>query len=59
MYIWIVIYYYRTGDPLKLWFMVPKKIGRRTEYLKVFLNSSRNTDPRCKQFWDLWNRYFH
>ena len=49
--------YFRKGDPMKLWFNVSEKIGRKVVYHTVFLNSSRNTDPRCRQFWDLWTRY--
>ena len=52
-----IYYFLRKGDPLKLWFNISAKAGRETKYYQVFLNSSRNTDPRCKQFWDTWNRY--
>ena len=48
--------YGRHGDPLKLWFNVSTKVGRDTRHIKVYFNSSTNTDPRCKKFWDLWNR---
>merc|ERR1719167_1349175 len=46
----------KKGDPLQLWFNISAKSGRETKYYQVFLNSSMNTDFRCKQFWDAWNR---
>ena len=51
-----VSFFCRKGNPFQLWFNISAKSGRETKYYQVFLNSSMNTDPRCKQFWDAWNR---